>query len=66
MKPKLYLQTTIPSYLISAPSRDIVVAGHQMTTRLWWEKRKGLFDVFISEFTVNEVSRGNPDAAPGV
>ena len=60
VKPKLYIETTIPSYLVSAPSRDIVVAGHQQTTHLWWEKRKDDFDIFISQFIIDEASQGNP------
>jgi hypothetical protein len=63
MKPKLYIETTIPSYLVSIPSRDIIVAGHQQTTRLWWDFRKDDFDIFISQFLIDEVSAGDPGQA---
>jgi predicted nucleic acid-binding protein len=63
MKPKLYIETTIPSYLVSAPSRDVIIAGHQQTTKLWWESRKELFDIFISQLVIDEVSAGNPEQA---
>ena len=63
MKPKLYIETTIPSYLVSIPSRDIIVAGHQQTTRLWWNLRKDDFDIFISQFLIDEVSAGDPEQA---
>ena len=63
MKPKLYLETTIPSYLTSWSSRDLIIAGHQQITREWWEKRRGDFDIYISQFVLDEVSAGDPFAA---
>ena len=63
MKPKLYLETTIPSYLVSAPSRDLVVAGHQHITREWWANRKKDFDIYISQFVIDEAGAGDPGAA---
>ena len=33
MKPRIYLETTIPSYLTAWPSRDLVRAAHQQITR---------------------------------
>jgi predicted nucleic acid-binding protein len=58
MKAKLYLESTVPSYLVARQSRDIVTAGHQATTREWWEKRRDDFHIFVSEVVVAEVSRG--------
>lgn len=63
MKPKLYLETTIPSYLTSRPSRDLIIAGHQQITREWWDKRRNRFDIFISQFVLDEAKEGNPEAA---
>jgi predicted nucleic acid-binding protein len=63
MKPRLYLETTIPSYLTSRPSRDLIIASHQQITRDWWEKRKGGFQLFISQLVVDEASGGDPAAA---
>ena len=63
MKPRLYIETTIPSYLTSRPSRDIITAGHQQTTKLWWEKRKDKFEIFISQLVLDEASQGDPNAA---
>jgi hypothetical protein len=59
---KVYLETTVISYLTAAPSRDIVQAAHQQITREWWERRKA-FDLFVSQAVITEVGRGNPDAA---
>ena len=63
MKPKLYIETTIPSYLVSLPSRDLIVAGHQQTTRVWWDTRRENFDIFISQFIVDEASGGDSTEA---
>jgi len=63
MKPKLYMETTIPSYLTSYSSRDLIIAGHQQITKDWWEKRKNAFDIYISQFVIDETKSGNPVAA---
>jgi predicted nucleic acid-binding protein len=62
MKPRCYLETTIPSYLTAWPSRDLVIAAHQQITREWWQKRRGAFEIFISEIVLREVGRGDEDA----
>ena len=63
MKPTLYLETTIPSFLTGRPSNNLVVAGKQEVTRQWWEKRKAEYDLFISQLVIDEALRGDPDAA---
>lgn len=45
MKPKVYIETTIPSYLTGRPSRDLVIVGHQELTREWWDERRDAFDL---------------------
>lgn len=63
MKQRLYMETTIPSYLTSRPSRDLVIAGHQQVTKEWWETRKGAFEIYISQLVIDEVRAGDPAAA---
>jgi hypothetical protein len=63
MKPKVYLETTIPSYLTAWPSRDLVRAAHQQITREWWQSRRNEFDLFISQFVIQEVTAGDSEAA---
>ena len=63
MKPRLYLETTIPSYLTAWPSRDLVRAAHQQTTREWWEERRAEYDLFVSQVVVRECQGGDPVAA---
>ena len=60
---KVYLETSVVSYLAAAPSRDIIVLAHQQLTREWWELRRGAFELYTSEVVVAEAERGNPTAA---
>jgi hypothetical protein len=59
MKPKVYLETTIPSLLVARPSRDLIQAADQRTTLEWWETRRGKFQLFVSEFVLEESARGD-------
>ena len=62
MKPSVYLETTIVSYLVALPTQDIIQMAHQQITRQWWERRDR-FDLYVSRAVVAEARRGNPDAA---
>ena len=44
MRPKVYVETSVISYLTAWPSRDLVKAAHQQITREWWETR-GRFEI---------------------
>jgi hypothetical protein len=62
MKPKVYLETTIPSLLTAWPSRDLLIAGQQQATREWWRDRRHNYDLFASVLVTAEASRGDADA----
>lgn len=59
----VYLETTIISYLISRPSRDLLVAAHQQTTEEWWTNRRHEFECYISQVVIDEISAGNHEVA---
>ncbi len=63
MKPRLYLETTIPSYLVARPSGNAVIAGHQETTREWWATCRERFELHVSQFVLDEAGGGDPEAA---
>lgn len=63
MKPKVYLETSVISYLTSRPSRDLIVAGHQQTTQDWWAERRHAFHLVASQLVMNEASSGDVEAA---
>jgi predicted nucleic acid-binding protein len=63
VKSKVYLETTVISYLTARPSRDIVVAAHQELTRPWWDQRRKDYHLVVSEVVLREAAEGDPEAA---
>jgi hypothetical protein len=62
MKPTVYVETSVISYLTSRPSRDLVVAAHQEVTRQWWDGAADRFDLLISPMVQDELIQGDPQA----
>jgi len=62
MKLRVYIKTTIPSYLTAWPSRSLIRAAEQQQTALWWARRAE-FELVGSELHLEECSAGDPDAA---
>ena len=63
MKPKVYIEITIISYLAARPSRDLIVAGHQQITHEWWQTARPTFAVVSSQLVMREAAAGDPEAA---
>lgn len=63
MKPSVYLETSIISYLTARPSRDIVIAAHQTITEEWWHRHRDNYHLHTSLLVMKEISAGDPEAA---
>src|SRR5947209_72113 len=62
-KPKVYVETTVVSYLTARPTRDVVITAHQQLTREWWEKAGQRFELIVSEIVLKEAAGGDAEAA---
>jgi predicted nucleic acid-binding protein len=62
MKPTVYIETTVPSYLTAWPSRDVVRAGEQQVTRDWWARRSA-YELRVSSLVLLECGAGDAEAA---
>lgn len=62
MKSKVYIETSVISYLAARSSRDILVAANQQVTQEWWQDRREQFDLFVSQLVEQEISSGDKDA----
>ena len=63
MPRRIYIETTIPSYLTARPSRDIVQAARQQLTREWWDVERRSYDLCISQIVLDEAAAGDAEAA---
>src|SRR5437763_4608995 len=63
MAERVYIETTIGSYLTARPSRDVVIAGHQQITHEWWQTRRASYELCVSQLVRKEAGAGDTQAA---
>jgi len=63
IKQKVYIETSVISYLTSKPSRDLIIAAHQQITYDWWNTIKPNAECYISQFVIDEIQKGDSEAA---
>jgi len=64
MKQKVYIETSVVSYLAAKPSRDLLIAARQEATAEFWSKlhSSGLTG-YVSTLVHQEVQQGDPEQA---
>lgn len=62
-RPKVYVDSSVPSYLTARVSRDARKARWQQITREWWELCRWQFDVYWSDKVAEEIRKGDRVAA---
>ena len=63
LKPGVYIETSVVSYLTARSSSKPVAFAHQEVTRNWWKIERPKFELFTSEITLTEARSGNLEAA---
>jgi len=63
MADRIYIETTVVSYLTARPNRDVVIAGHQQTTHEWWDTRRAAYELCVSQLVLDEAGAGDGVAA---
>lgn len=59
IKPTVYLESTVVSYLTSRPSRDSLVLSRQEATRQLWNVYFDDFEFIVSNIVVGEIRKGD-------
>lgn len=60
---RIYIETSVVSYLTSRSSNDVIMAACQQITKAWWKHGRLMAMPYISPYVVEEASAGDPDAA---
>ena len=63
MRRSAYIETTVIGYLAMRSSRDVRVAANQLSSREWWDVHRPEFDIFVSQFVIDECEQGDSSAA---
>ena len=64
MVKKVYIETTIISYLTARSSKNILATAWQELTKEWWTHRRTYFDLFTSELVLAEAYKGDAESCP--
>jgi hypothetical protein len=62
MKQRVYVETTIVSYLTARPVRDIMQLARQVATRQWWRQFRATSELYASQLVVTEAGQGDTRA----
>lgn len=63
MKPKVYVESSVISYLTSRQSRDLIVRANQAIAKDWWKTAPKRFELFVSAVVIKEIEAGDKKAA---
>ncbi len=61
--PRVYIETSIVSYLRQRASGQVVTAARQLLTRRWWEDERSNYDLVTSQYVIDEAADGDPQRA---
>ena len=51
---RIYIESTIPSYVVACPARDLLQAARQQLTRDWWEFKRRDHELFTSQVVLDK------------
>lgn len=63
MKPIVYIESSVISYLTSRPHRDIIIAARKAITLDWWVNHSHRYELRISILVEEEIGKGDATAA---
>jgi hypothetical protein len=55
---RIYIESTIPSYVVARPARDLLQAARQQLSRDWWDLKREQHELFTSQVVLDEIAGG--------
>ena len=55
---RIYIESTIPSYVVARPARDLLQAARQQLTCDWWNLKREQHELFTSQVVLDEITAG--------
>jgi hypothetical protein len=55
---RIYIESTIPSYVVARPAQDLLQAAHQQLTKDWWDLKRAQHELFTSQVVLDEIAGG--------
>ena len=63
IKSRVYIESTVVSYLVARPSNNLILASRQRASRRLWENYADRFEFVISPIVRDEIRQGDATAA---
>jgi len=60
---RIYIESTIPSYVVARPARDLLQAARQQLTLDWWDLKRDQHELFTSQIVLDEIAAGEREMA---
>ncbi len=60
---RIYVESTIPSYVVARPARDLLQAARQQLAKDWWDWERNKHELFTSQVVLDEIAFGEKEMA---
>lgn len=61
MPESVYIETSLVGYLAIRPSNNLILMANMEVTQRWWQTRRRLFDLYISQVVLDEAAEGDAE-----
>ncbi len=61
--PRAYIESSVPSFYVAHPSRQLALVAKQQATKDWWDSGCSGLEIVTSLETLDEIAKGDPEKA---